>query len=202
MIDRRIFIAGTIAMTVAAFPALSQHEDLGVSEDEIELPPQRRWMMEDTYGNAITNEDMQGKFTLIYFGYTGCPDVCPTTLALIAEAMDKLGEQAEMVVPLFVTVDPDRDTAVLLREYTGFMHPSIVGLRGPKAYTDHMVKVFNARYEVHVPDPEYPDRYSIDHTASVALVGPDGHLIKRYPHGTTAEQMATDLAEILSEVPQ
>jgi len=202
MIDRRFFVAGTLAMTVTALPALAQHQDLSVAEDDMPPERQRRWMMEDTYGNVVTNEDMQGKFTLIYFGYTGCPDVCPTTLSVIAETMDALGDQAEMVVPLFVTVDPDRDTAELLREYTGFMHPSIVGLRGPKAYTDHMVQVFNARYEVHAPDPEHPDRYLIDHTASVALVGPDGFLIKRYPYGTTAEQMSTDLSAILSEVPQ
>lgn len=203
MTNRRRFIAGTLAMTVAGLPAFAQHQDLGLTEagpdSDIETPRPRRWMMEDTYGNVVTNEDMQGKFTLIYFGYTGCPDVCPTTLAVIAEAMDMLGDQAEGVVPLFITVDPDRDTAQLLREYTGFMHASIVGLRGPRAYTDHMVKAFNARYEFHVPDPEHPDRYSIDHTASVALVGPDGMLIKRYPHGTTASEMAEDLGQIVAE---
>ena len=202
MIDRRFFVAGTLAMTVAGLPARAQHQDLGVSDDAQPEVLQRRWMMEDTYGNVVTNEDMLGKFTLIYFGYTGCPDVCPTTLSVIAETMDALGDQAERIVPVFVTVDPEHDTAQLLREYTGFMHPSIVGLRGPKAYTDHMVRVFNARYEVHVPDPDHPDRYSIDHTASVALVAPDGFLIKRYPHGTTADQMSSDLSAILAEVPQ
>ncbi|MCB1336891.1 MAG: SCO family protein [Maritimibacter sp.] len=202
MIDRRFFVAGALAMTVAALPALAQHQDLGVAEEPGDTPPTRRWMMEDTYGNVVTDEDMLGKFTLIYFGYTGCPDVCPTTLSVIAEAMEALGARADMVVPLFVTVDPEHDTALLMREYTGFMHPAIVGLRGPKAYTDHMVAAFNARYEVHVPDPAYPDRYSIDHTASVALVGPDGLLIKRYPHGTTADEMAADLGAILDTVPQ
>ena len=199
MIDRRFFVAGALAMTVATAPARAQHQDLGLAEDDSAAPPQRRWMMEDSTGNVVTNEDMLGKFTLIYFGYTGCPDVCPTTLSVIAEAMDALGDAADRVVPLFVTVDPEHDTALLMREYTGFMHPSIVGLRGPKAYTDHMVAAFNARYEVHVPDPAYPDRYSIDHTASVALVAPDGALIKRYPHGTTADEMAADLGAILAE---
>lgn len=204
MIDRRYFLAGTIAMSLMPGHVFAQHQDLGVNDADADAdaPRQRRWMMEDTYGNVVTNEDMLGKFTLIYFGYTGCPDVCPTTLSVISEMLDKLGTQAERVVPLFITVDPDHDTALLLREYTGFMHPSIVGLRGPRAYTDHMVKTFNARYEVHVPDPEYPDRYSIDHTASVALVGPDGLLIKRYPHGTTADEMAADLSAILAEAPQ
>lgn len=202
MIDRRFFVAGAFAAAVAAHPAQAQHQDLSVSEEEMPAAPQRRWMMEDSYGNVVTNADLLGKFTLIYFGYTGCPDVCPTTLVTIAETMEALGDRAEMVVPLFVTVDPERDTALLMREYTSFMHPSIVGLRGPKEYTDHMVRAFNARYAVHVPDPEHPDRYTIDHTASVALVGPDGSLIKRYPHGTTADEMTTDLTAILAEVPR
>ena len=201
MIDRRTLMAGIAAMSLSAAPGFAQHQDLGVSAPDTDVPQQRRWMMEDTYGNVVTNSDMVGKFTLIYFGYTGCPDVCPTTLATVAEAMDMLGDRAEMVVPLFVTVDPERDTAQLLREYVNYMHPSIVGLRGPAAYTDHMVKAFNARYEKYVSDPAQPDRYSIDHTASVALVGPDGFLIKRYPHGTTAAAIAEDLGAIIDEDP-
>jgi len=199
MIDRRTLLAGAALMPLCATPGLGQHQDLGVSDAETEMPRPRRWMMEDTFGTVVTNSDMLGKFILIYFGYTGCPDVCPTTLATVAEAMDLLEDRAEAVVPLFVTVDPERDTPKLMREYVSFMHPSIVGLRGPKAYTDHMVKAFNARYEKHVPDPEHPDRYAIDHTSSVALVGPDGLLIKRYPYGTSAADMAQDLGAILDE---
>jgi len=199
MIDRRTLLAGAAALSLSAAPGFAQHQDLGVSAPETEIPQQRRWMMENTLGNVVTNSDMVGMFTLIYFGYTGCPDVCPTTLTAVAEAMDMLGNRAERVVPLFVTVDPERDTPQLLREYVTYMHPSIIGLRGPTAYTDHMVKVFNARYEKHLSDPEHPDRYTIDHTASVALVGPDGFLIKRYPHGTTAAAMAEDLAAIIDE---
>lgn len=200
MISRRhLLMTGCAALAVPASGWTdTAHRDLGVSEAPEGVPRVRRWMMEDTTGNVVTNEDMLGKFTLIYFGYTACPDVCPTTLAVISEAMDALGDQAEQVVPLFITVDPDRDTAPLLREYTAFMHPSIVGLRGPRAYTDHMVKAFNARYEFHTPDPQHPERYSVDHTASVALVGPDGLLIKRYPHGTTGVQLAEDLSAILA----
>ena len=200
MFTRRTLMAGAASFALLATPGLAQHEDLGTTEPDAEAPLVRRWMMEDTYGNVVTNEDLQGKFVLIYFGYTGCPDVCPTTLAVIAEAMDMLSEDvAEGVVPVFVTVDPERDTARLLHEYTQYIHPALVGLRGPKAYTDHMVKVFNARYEFFVPDPEHPERYSIDHTSSVALIGPDGVLVKRYPHGTTGPEMGADLIAIIAE---
>lgn len=202
MFTRRSLIAGAGALALAPFPLFAQHQDLGVSEADDDALPQRRWMMEDTLGNVVTNLDFSGKFVLIYFGYTGCPDVCPTTLATLAEAIELLGDDAAHLAPLFVTVDPDRDTAQLLRDYTGFMHPAIIGLRGPKAYTDHMVKAFNARYEIYVPDPATPEIYSIDHTASVAVVGPDGQLVKRFPHGTPPDQIADEMREMIASLKQ
>lgn len=181
-------------------PALAQHADLEPAPDPaapgVEI--NRRYLMEDAYGNARSNDEFLGRFVLIYFGYTGCPDVCPTTLSTLAEALDDLGAAAEQVVALFVTVDPQRDTAKLLQDYTAMFDDRIVALRGPQAYTDHMVKAFNARYERHIPDPAHPEHYSIDHTASVALVGPDGTLIKRYPHGTTGAEMAADLGQMIA----
>jgi len=198
---QKTLLSGLAALALAgAMPvAAQQHTDLGV-EEPATPPVQRRFLMEDTYGNVVTNEDVQGYFVLIYFGYTACPDVCPTTLAVVAEAVAELGpEVAEQVKVLFVTVDPDRDTSKLLREYVGYFDEKIIALRGPKAYTDHMVKTFNARYEFHVPDPAEPEVYSVDHTASVAMIGPDGSLIKRYPHGTTTDAMAKDLNKIISE---
>jgi protein SCO1/2 len=89
-----------------------------------------------------------------------------------------------------------------MRDYLAFFDERIIGLRGPKAYTDHMVKAFNARYEKHVPDPAQPDRYAIDHTASIAFLDPQGVLIKRYPHGTSAEDIATDMRAIMDATPQ
>lgn len=199
MLTRRTMLIAAALTALTAGPLMAQHADLE-PEAGTDTPMQRRFMMEDVYGNVQTNEDFQGRFALIYFGYTGCPDVCPTSLATMADALDLLGDKADGIAPIFVTVDPERDTAKLLRDYTGFFHERIIALRGPKAYTDHMVKAFNARYEIHIPDPAQPDRYSIDHTASIAFLGPDGMLIKRYPHGTTAEAMAKDIAAIMDEV--
>ena len=101
-------------------------------------------------------KNLQGRFVLIYFGYMGCPDVCPTTMSTIADVMEQLGDKAEGVVPCSSPSTPSVDTAKELREYIHFLDKRIIGLRGPKAYTDHMVKVFNARYEIHTPDPETP----------------------------------------------
>lgn len=199
---RHLLIA--TALTLAALPAAApaQHADLEPEAAADAAPMVRRFMMEDAWGQARTGDDYLGQFVLIYFGYTGCPDVCPTSLSTIADAMDKLGDKADQVVPLFVTVDPDRDSAKLLQEYAAAFDDRIIPLRGPKEYTDHMVKAFNARYEKHIADPAHPEAYSIDHTASIALLGPDGMLMKRYPHGTSAEDMAADLGALIDAAPK
>jgi len=155
--------------------------------------------MEDTYGNLVKDEDFRGKFVLIYFGYMSCPDVCPTTLSVLSEVMQDLGDINEDLKVVFVTVDPDRDTPEKLHEYLGFFDERIVGLRGPKAYTDHMVKAFNARYEFYYPDPDDKSEYTVDHTASVAFVGPHGNLIKRFPYGMSSEEISKDIRTIIDE---
>lgn len=204
MLTRRLLLLGSVLALplLPATMALADHADLEPAADAPADPMPRRYMMEDLYGNVTTNEDLQGKFVLLYFGYTGCPDVCPTSLSTLADTLDLLGDAAEQVTPVFVTVDPERDTAKLMRDYLAFFDERIIGLRGPKIYTDHMVKAFNARYEKHVPDPAQPDRYAIDHTASIAFLDPQGVLIKRYPHGTSAEDIATDMRAIMDATPQ
>ncbi len=204
MLTRRLLLLGSVLALplLPATMALADHADLEPAADAPIDPMPRRYMMEDLYGNVTTNEDLQGKFVLLYFGYTGCPDVCPTSLSTLADTLDLLGDAAEQVTPVFVTVDPERDTAKLMRDYLAFFDERIIGLRGPKIYTDHMVKAFNARYEKHVPDPAQPDRYAIDHTASIAFLDPQGVLIKRYPHGTSAEDIATDMRAIMDATPQ
>jgi protein SCO1/2 len=206
MFNRRAFLATSTSAIAAAsaplLPAFASHADLEPEPGSDDLPKRRRYLMEDTYGNIVKDEDLQGRFVLIYFGYMSCPDVCPTSLSTLSDVLDQLGDQADGLTALFVTVDPDRDTAVKLREYLGFFNERIVGLRGPKAYTDHMVKTFNARYEIHIPDPAHPEDYAVDHTASIAFVAPDGTLIRRFPHGMTAEQITADIRATMAEAPE
>jgi len=204
MLARRSFLilgGSFIGAAGAGLPVLAQRQDVDLeadtSQDTADL--RRRFMMEDTYGNLVKDDDFQGKFMLIYFGYMSCPDVCPTTLATLADAMEQLGDLNEDLAVLFVTVDPDRDGPKDLHDYVQFFDKRIIALRGPKAYTDHMVKAFNARYEFYYPDPEDKSEYTVDHTASVAFIGPYGNLIKRFPHGTSAESIAKDIREIMEE---
>ena len=86
-----------------------------------------RYLLMDANGRAVSNEDFPGSFQLVAFGYTFCPDICPTTLTEISLIMEKLGSEAERLQPLFITVDPERDTAAVLRNYTAFFHPRIMG---------------------------------------------------------------------------
>lgn len=202
MQSRRSFLILSGSLLATGLPLRAQHADLEPDPVLDDQPVRRRYLMEDTYGNVVTDEDLQGRFVLIYFGYTSCPDVCPTTMSVIADVMEALGEDMDRMAVLFVTVDPARDRPKALREYIGFFDERIIGLSGPKAYTDHMVKAFNARYEIHTPDPEHPDRYSVDHTSSVAFVGPDGTLIRRFPHGMPAEDITADIRATMALVPE
>lgn len=200
---RRTFLISTSAFLAASsLPVFGQRLDLdlGLEADttQNEAPTRRRYMMEDTGGALVKDEDFHGKFVLIYFGYMSCPDVCPTTLSTISEVMQELGEVTDDLAVLFVTVDPERDTKERLREYLSFFDGRIIGLRGPKPYTDHMVKAFNARYEFYYPDPEDKTNYSVDHTASVAFVDPYGNLIKRFPHGMSSEAITADIREVIA----
>jgi protein SCO1/2 len=156
--------------------------------------PPRRFLLQTTRGQAVSNEDFPGQWLLVAFGYTLCPDVCPTNLAVIAEVLDRLGDRAQRVTPVFVTVDPDRDTPEVLDAYAKAFHPRMVALTGPKTHIDHAVKTFNAFYAYH---PTGAGDYVVDHTASTALVAPDGTLAGRFGHGTAPERMAEAVAEAL-----
>jgi len=200
MTARRSFLISAGAfLGASSLPGFAQRADVDLEADTSQgaTDIRRRFMMEDTYGNLVKDEDFQGKFMLIYFGYMSCPDVCPTTLATLADAMEQLGDLNDDLAVLFITVDPDRDSAKDLHDYVQFFDKRIIALRGPKAYTDHMVKAFNAKYQFYYPDPEDKSEYSVDHTASVAFVGPYGNLIKRFPHGMSADAIAKDIRETM-----
>jgi protein SCO1/2 len=155
-----------------------------------------RFLLLDQTNEAVTNADFHGSFQLITFGYTSCPDVCPTSLSLLAAAMQRLGERAERIQPIFITVDPARDTPEVLGRYVAFFHPRLLGLSGPKKMVDRVVDDFGARYEmVAAKDGDY----TVDHTAGFYLFGPNGDFLDKLPHGLTARQLTERLESRLSE---
>ncbi|MCW2306478.1 SCO family protein [Rhodobium gokarnense] len=168
--------------------------------DKTEAAPERRaFVMTDTKGRMFTDQDMLGSFALIYFGYTSCPDVCPTSLQTVAMALDELGDDADRLKAIFVSVDPERDTPEVMRQYISMFDERIIGLTGPKPFIDSMVAAYNVKYEIGEIDPERPKDYLVDHSASIAFVGPDGKLITRFGYGMTSEQIAERIRDIISK---
>lgn len=123
-----------------------------------------------TTGHKVSDRDFRGKWLLIFFGYTHCPEVCPTTLSNIAEAMSQLGPLADQVQPLFITVDPERDTVPVMLDYTSAFDPRIVGLSGSAAQIADAARAYRVYYAKRVIGNDY----YMDHTATMYVVRPDG----------------------------
>jgi len=155
----------------------------------------RELALTDHHGNARTLAEFRGKAVVIFFGFTQCPDVCPTALSALAEAMQRLGPDAARVQVLFVTIDPERDTAELLSRYVPAFHPSFLGLRGDAEATARVAKEFKILYQK-VPG-QTPDTYTMDHSAGLYLFDPQGRLRVFESHGQGAEAIAHDLRELL-----
>jgi cytochrome oxidase Cu insertion factor (SCO1/SenC/PrrC family) len=141
----------------------------------------------DHSGSTRTEQDFRGRLMLVYFGFTYCPDVCPTDLQAIGLAMDKLGADSANVQPLFVTVDPERDTPAHLAEYVKLFHPRLIGLTGSveairKAADAY--KVYYARVDLN-----RDAGYTVDHTAFIYLMDRDGNYLGFFPPGTSADRM-------------
>lgn len=150
--------------------------------------------MTDHNGRARTLADFRGQAVAIFFGYTHCPDFCPTTLAKMASVMKKLGPDAARLQVLFVTVDPKRDTEALLRAYVPAFHPSFLGLRGTPEQTRRIAQSFRVSYQI----MQYRGETLVDHTASGYLIDPQGRTRLLLPYTLTADQIAADVRAILN----
>jgi cytochrome oxidase Cu insertion factor (SCO1/SenC/PrrC family) len=150
----------------------------------------------DHTGHARTERDFRGKLMLVYFGFTYCPDVCPTDLQAIGLALDKLGGDAEGVQPLFVTVDPERDTAKHLADYVPLFHPRLIGLTGSAEAIRSAADAYKVYY-ARVPLPGAD--YTIDHTAYIYLMDREGNYLGFFPPGTSADRMVEIIRPRLAE---
>lgn len=159
-----------------------------------------RYLLMDANGRAVSNEDFPGYFQLIAFGYTYCPDICPTTLAEMAAIMDHLGKSAERLQPIFVTVDPERDSAPILRNYTAFFHPRIIGLTASPALIRRAADHFKVRYEKVLEPNSPPERYAVDHSAGMYLLDSRGRYVRKFAYGMPASEIAARIAELLAEM--
>ena len=150
----------------------------------------------DQAGHARTDGDFRGRLMLVYFGFTYCPDVCPTDLQAIALALDKLGPDGDQVQPIFITVDPERDTAAHLAEYVPLFHPRLIGLTGS---FDAIRKVADAYKVYYARVPLKDGDYTVDHTAYIYLMDRDGNYLGFFPPGTSADRMVEIIRPRLAE---
>ncbi|VIO80340.1 SCO1 protein [Bradyrhizobium ivorense] len=140
----------------------------------------------DQAGHERTDRDFRGRLMLVYFGFTTCPDVCPTDLQAIGLALDRLGGDADSVQPIFITVDPERDTASHLADYVPLFHPRLVGLTGS---LEAIRKVADAYKVYYAKVPLQDADYTVDHTAYIYLMDRDGSYLGFFPPGTSADRM-------------
>lgn len=192
----RIAAASVLALAVSAGIAWWQVNNMtetvaGATKSAV--PIGGPFVMTDHTGRAVTEADYRGKYLLVYFGYSFCPDVCPTELGVIAQALDQLGRQADKVQPLFVSVDPERDTVAHLNDYVALFHPRLVGLTGTADQTRDIARAYRVYYAKAPQKDGKPDEYLMDHSNFIYLMGPDGSFLGVYPGGTTADRIAQDL---------
>ncbi|WP_300335165.1 SCO family protein [Accumulibacter sp.] len=150
----------------------------------------------DHHGQLRHLADFKGKAVIVFFGYTQCPDVCPTTLSSMREVLSRLGDQASRVQVLFVTLDPERDTAQLLSEYVTAFDPSFLGLRGDEAATRAVAKDFKVFYAKQAG--RTPDSYTLDHTTGSYVFDPQGRIRLLVRHGELPASVAADVKRLLA----
>ena len=171
-VPRRTIILATTLCLLAAFPPVADAADLvGVRQD----------------GHEIAAGDIPG-WKLVYFGYTQCPDVCPTSLQSMTLALNALGPVGERITPVFVTVDPERDTPKVVAEYVSYFHPRMIGISPHPDQLPALAAAWHVKYaRVELKDK---NSYSIDHTAMIFLADPSGAIVGRYPHDLDGDALA------------
>lgn len=188
--------SGLAARTIGRVDGLFRIGAIGPAAGTSSLGiPGRPFHLVDEHGSAVTDADYRGRWMLVYFGYTFCPDACPTELQTIATALRKLGPDAAKVAPLFITVDPERDTPAVLAKYVKLFDARIVGLTGTGAEIAEAARAFRVYYaKATVQDGA---TYFVDHSSFVYLMDPKGRLAALFSQDTSADDMAVGIRERL-----
>ena len=194
-VQRRIALSVAVALIGVIFawffilPRFQPHIFAGAVIQSTQKAP--RLELEASDGTTIRMTDFEGKVVVVYFGYTFCPDVCPATLSKLADAVEILGDEAEDVQVMMVSVDPARDTPELLAEYVSYFHPDFLGITGDAATVNRIATLYGVFYQK--SDGTEASGYTIDHTSTVILVDREGYLKLVLPFEGTAEQIAADI---------
>jgi protein SCO1/2 len=198
MIARAVSVLLFVALAVAGFegPAGAAEKE---SKSDFPVNFGGPFKLKDHRGKLRTDKHYRGRHMLIYFGYTSCPDICPSDLLEIADALERLGEKAEQVQPLFITVDPERDTPSMLRRYLRLFDDRIIGLTGSEARIAAAAKAYRVhRVKVPVESEENGEDYLVNHSPNTFLMDPEGKFVTLFPHDTRSVDMAATIAKYLN----
>lgn len=197
--ELRLLILALVAVAAAAFAlaeiGFKREEAPGpVTTVEGEAAIGGPFSLVDQNGRTRTDADFRGSFMLIYFGYTNCPDICPLALSTMSAAVESLGDKGKAVVPVFVTVDPERDTVEKLKPYAERIDPRLVALTGS---TEAIATAAKAYHVYSAKHPEKDGSYSMDHSSVIFLMGPDGQYRTHFHAEASAQEMAQGIAKFL-----
>lgn len=160
-----------------------------------------RYLLQDPRGRVVTQESFRGRFQLIAFGFISCPDVCPTTLLGFRNIIEALGDKAGRLQPLFITVDPERDSASVLREYTAAFHPAILGLRGSPELLQRAAESFRVRYEKVREPGAAAGIYTMDHSTGMYLLDSEGRFLVKFASTAPAPDVAARIGALMDADP-
>jgi protein SCO1/2 len=192
----RLLLVVTIAFAVGSLAALTLRSGTPALQSAKALIG-GKFALTNQDGKRVTDADFHGKWMLVAFGYTSCPDVCPAELGAMANAMDQLGAKAEQVTPVFITIDPERDTVAQVSEYVKNFHARFVGLTG----TPDEIKQAARAYRVYYAKAEAKDSamgYLMDHSAFIYLMNPDGEYATHFSYGTPPEKIASTIEKAMA----
>lgn len=194
----RFIALAVICFVIGGFLALTQPQARLPQQQEVAgVPIGGAFSLTDQTGKAVTEKSWPGKYTLVFFGFTHCPDICPAGLQKIAAAMEKMDPKAEKVVPLFITVDPARDDVKTMAAYVATFSPTIVGLTGTQAQIDTAVSAYKVYATVEKEDHDHghgghedmADMPKVNHSGYMYLMSPEGKLLETFGANTTAETL-------------
>ena len=181
-----LLVAGLI--NKSTLPAPSQ------SHQKAPVPPVSFALLDEN-NQLVTQANYDNTLKLIYFGFTFCPDVCPNQLSVMGEAFDLLDpDSAKAITPLFISLDPERDTPAIVKEYSDYFHPQLIGLTGTQDQVQQVANRFKV-YFAKVKDPESSADYTIDHSSIVFLMGRDNHYLKAFTFRDTPETIAAAIQQ-------
>ncbi|MDP1958025.1 MAG: SCO family protein [Rhodocyclaceae bacterium] len=196
----RASVAARLETAARPLPAAPSHQAITeTAAPAVGVNP--RYLLQDTQGRAFMDSDFRGRFQLITFGYTFCPDICPTTLIEMAEVLKLLGADAARLQPIFVSVDPERDTLDVLRSYTGFFDQRILGATASPELVRRAADNFKVRYEKVQETGAAPLQYAVDHSAGMYLLGPGGEFITKFSYATPVADVATRIRAPMAQAP-